>query len=67
MKSIGQMNGHFEDWSWGIQPQVGPLGQSSPQFCGLLLRGILKPEQAFRGLPKHKKRGRMLSVKRQCF
>ena len=40
------MNGHFENWSSGIQPQVDPFGQLSPKICGLLLRGILKPSRA---------------------
>ena len=39
------MNGHFENWSSGIQPQVDPFGQFSPKICGLLLRGILKPNK----------------------
>ena len=44
----GAMNGHFEDWSSGIQPQVDPFGQLGPKICGLLLRGILKPSKLFR-------------------
>ena len=31
------MNGHFENWSCGIQPQIDPFGQLSPKICGLLL------------------------------
>ena len=42
------MNGHFEDWSSGIQPQVNPFGQLGPKICCLLLRGILKPSKLFR-------------------
>ena len=44
----GAMNGHFEDWSSGIHPQVDPFGQLGPKICGLLLRGILKPSKLFR-------------------
>ena len=44
----GAMNGHFEDGSSGIQPQVDPFGQLSPKVCGLPLRGILKPSKLFR-------------------
>ena len=41
------MNGYFENWSSGIQPQIDPFGQLSPKICGLLLRGILKPSKLF--------------------
>ena len=42
------MNGHFENWSSGIQPQVDPFRQLGPKISGLLLRGILKPSKLFR-------------------
>ena len=52
----GAMNGHFEDWSSGIQPQVDPFGQLGPKICGLLLRGVLKPSKLFR-TPGHVESG----------
>jgi len=42
------MNGHFENWSSGIQPQIDSFGQLSPKICSLLPRGILKPSKLFR-------------------
>ena len=42
------MNGHFENWSSCIQPQINPFGQLSPKIGALLLRGILKPSKLFR-------------------
>ena len=41
-------NGHFENWSCGIEPQIDPFGQLSPKVCGLLLCGVLKPSKLFR-------------------
>ena len=52
----GAMNGHFEDWSSRIPPQVDPFGQLGPKVCRLLLRGILKPGKLFR-TPGHIERG----------
>ena len=41
------LNGYFENWPSGIQPQVDPFGQLGPKICGLLLRRILKPSKLF--------------------
>ena len=46
------LNGHFENWPCGIQPQVNPFGQLGSKICGLLLRSILKPSKLFR-TPRH--------------
>ena len=42
------MNGDFENWSSGIQPQIDPFGQLSPKIGGVLVRSILKPGKLFR-------------------
>ena len=42
------MNGHFENWSSGVQPEIDPFSQLNPKIGALLLRSILKPGKLFR-------------------
>ena len=58
-------NGNFEDLPRGVQPKVGPSGQSGRELSGFALCGIVQPNQLILQ-SRNKNAGAKLSPKGQC-